>query len=100
MITHFIIMKMINPFTTPMEMINTSTTLTEMINTLTTILTIILGTNDAGEILEGVAIINISSESMKLFNWIVGMEAVLDPLCFQAVGQEINLKGSELLPKP
>ena len=37
---------------------------------------------------------------MKLFNLIVGMEAVLDPLCFQAVGQEINLKGSELLPKP
>ena len=37
---------------------------------------------------------------MKLFNWIVGMEDVLDPLCFQAVGQEINLKGSELLPKP
>ena len=58
----------------------------------------ILGTKDAGEILEGVAIINISSASMKLFILIVGMEAVLDPLCFQAVGQEINLKGSELLP--
>ena len=104
-ITHIMdmmgIMKMINPITTPMEMINTSsTTLMEMINTLTIILTNILGTNDAGEILEGVAIINISSVSMKLFNLIVGMEAVLDPLCFQAVGQEINLKGSELLPKP
>ena len=94
------IIKMINPFTTLMEMINTFTTRMEIIHILTTILIIKLATNDAGEILERVDIINMSSVSMKLFILIAGLEAVLDPSCFQAVGQEINLKGSELLPKP